>query len=54
MGKFHHGAQLKLEFLRGLYLGPLLFLVDINDITDGLKSEVRIFADDTSLFVVVS
>ena len=34
-------------------VGPLLFLVYINDITDGLKSEVRIFADDTSLFVVV-
>ena len=37
----------------GSVLGPLLFLVYINDITDGLKSEVRIFADDTSLFVVV-
>ena len=38
---------------QGSVLGPLLFLVYINDITDGLKSDVRIFADDTSLFVVV-
>ena len=34
-------------------LGPLLFLVYINDLIAGMKSDARIFADDTSLFVIV-
>ena len=34
-------------------LGPLLFLTCINDLSDGLKSECKLFADDTSLFSVV-
>ena len=31
-------------------LGPLLFLIYINDLPDGLTSISKIFADDTSLF----
>jgi hypothetical protein len=38
---------------QGSVLGPLLFLVYINDITDDLESECFIFADDTSLFETV-
>ena len=34
-------------------LGPLLFLVYINDLAIGLKCNVNLFADDTSLFTVV-
>ena len=34
-------------------LGPLLFLVHINDLSSGLSSNPRLFADDTSLFSVV-
>ena len=34
---------------QGSRLGPLLFLIYINDIVDGLESEVLIFADDCSL-----
>ena len=38
---------------QGLILGPFLFLVYINDLHDTLQSDVRIYADDTSLFSVV-
>ena len=35
---------------QGTVLGPLLFLIYINDLPDVLKSICKIFADDTSLF----
>ena len=35
---------------QGSVLGPLLFLIHINDLPDGLVSICKIFADDTSLF----
>ena len=38
----------------GSVLGPLLFLIYINDLSDGLKSECKVFADDISLFSVVN
>ena len=34
-------------------LGPLLFLIYINDLADGLSSNAKLFADDTSLFSVI-
>ena len=38
---------------RGSVLGPLLFLVYINDITEGLESIPLLFADDTALLEIV-
>ena len=38
---------------QGSILGPLFFLVYIKDLTTDLKCNVKLFADDTSLFTVV-
>ena len=35
---------------QGSVLDPFLFLIDINDLSDGINSMCKIFADDTSLF----
>jgi hypothetical protein len=31
----------------------LLFIIYINDIVDGINSNIRLFADDTSIYVIV-
>ena len=38
---------------QGSILGPLLFVICINDLVDGLSSNTKLFADDTSLFPVI-
>ena len=36
--------------LQGSILGTLLFLIYVSDLPNGLKSECKLFSDDTSLF----
>ena len=38
---------------QGSILGPLLFLINTNDLLDNLTRNAKLFADDTSLFSVV-
>ena len=52
-GKISQFRQIEAGVPQGSVLGPLLFLVYINDLIKDMKSDARIFADDTSLFETV-
>ena len=56
MNKPPHGQMVNLvlsRFLQGSIPGPLLFLIHNNALSDNLSTNVKLFADDTSLFSVV-
>ena len=43
--------EIKARIPRGLKLGPLLWLLYVNDIIKDIESEILLFADDTCCFV---
>ena len=52
-GRSPNWEDISAEVPQGSILGPLLFLVSINDLAVGLKCYVTLYADDTSVFTVI-
>ena len=52
-GQVSGWSDVKAGVLQGSILGPLLFLIYINDLSEGLSSNAKLFDDDTSLFSVI-
>jgi len=53
-GKCSTWLPVKSGFPQGTILGPLLFLIYINDIVKDISSNLRLFVDDCLLYCVIS
>ena len=51
-GQSSSWTNVKAGVSQGSILGPLLFLIYINDLADGLLSNTKLLADDASVFYV--
>ena len=54
IGQHSSWADIEAGVPQGSILGPLIFLVYINDLTKDLHSNPKFFADDTSLFLTIA
>ena len=49
-GQYSSWASITAGVHQGLILGPLLLLIYVNDLSKKQSSNLKLFADDTSLF----
>ena len=54
MGKPEPWQHVSAGAPQGSVLGPLFFLVYINDLSESVASQVKLCADDTSIFQIIS
>ena len=52
-GQFSDWSDVRAGVLLGSILGPLLFLIYTNDLSEALSANAKVFADDTSLFPLI-
>ena len=53
MVNFQKWVEVLAGVSQGSILGPLLFLIFINDIANRIGGSIRLFANDTSLYIIV-